>query len=98
MLRAAGVAQPAVPACPPSVAARRPRQVAPEPRVKPEPPPLLGLCLQRGVVAAALPLYERALAIWEASSGPDSPDVAHTLTDIAVIHLEQASGRARQRL
>ncbi|KAL4436783.1 hypothetical protein ABPG75_003922 [Micractinium tetrahymenae] len=44
---------------------------------------------QRGNIAAALPLYERALAIWEAASGPDSPDVAHTLTDIAVIHLEQ---------
>ena len=45
--------------------------------------------MQRGDTAAALPLYERALAIWEANSGPDSADVAHTLTDIAVIHLEQ---------
>lgn len=43
---------------------------------------------QRGDTAAALPLYERALAIWEAAGGPHSPDVAHTLTDIAVIHLE----------
>jgi centrosomal protein CEP104 len=45
--------------------------------------------MQRGNIGAALPLYERALAIWEAASGADSPDVAHTLTDIAVIHLEQ---------
>ena len=45
--------------------------------------------LQRGDAAAALPLYERALGIWEAALGPDHPDVAHTLTDIAVIHLEQ---------
>ncbi len=44
---------------------------------------------QRGDVGAALPLYERALGIWEAACGPNSPDVAHTLTDIAVIHLEQ---------
>ena len=43
---------------------------------------------QRGDTSAALPLYERALAIWEAAGGPHSPDVAHTLTDIAVIHLE----------
>lgn len=46
---------------------------------------------QRGDTARALPLYERALAIWEAACGSDHPDVAHTLTDIAVIHLEQAS-------
>ncbi|GAB4823407.1 hypothetical protein N2152v2_010453 [Parachlorella kessleri] len=44
---------------------------------------------QRGDTGRALPLYERALAIWEAACGPDHPDVAHTLTDIAVIHLEQ---------
>ena len=43
---------------------------------------------QRGDTALALPLYERALAIWEAAGGPSCPDVAHTLTDIAVIHLE----------
>ena len=49
------------------------------------------LHVQRGDTAAALPLYERALAIWEAAGGPHSPDVAHTLTDIAVIHLEAVS-------
>lgn len=52
--------------------------------------------LQRGDAGRALPLYERALAIWEAACGPDSPDVAHTLTDIAVIHLEQV-GRVMRR-
>ena len=46
--------------------------------------------LQAGDFAAAQPLYERALGIWEAALGPDHPDVAHTLTDLAVLHLEQA--------
>ena len=34
-------------------------------------------------------MYERALAIYEKAYGPDHPDVAHTLTDLAVLHLEQ---------
>lgn len=44
----------------------------------------------------AQPLYERALAIYEATYGPDHQEVAHTLTDLAVLHLEQvgASGLA----
>ena len=46
---------------------------------------------QRGDYAKAQPLYERALAIWEKTQGPDHPDVAHTLTDLAVLHLEQVS-------
>ena len=46
--------------------------------------------LQAGDFAAAQPLYQRALGIWEATLGPDHPDVAHTLTDLAVLHLEQA--------
>jgi centrosomal protein CEP104 len=37
----------------------------------------------------AQPLYERALRIYEKTHGPDHPDVAHTLTDLAVLHLEQ---------
>ncbi|KAK2076502.1 hypothetical protein QBZ16_001028 [Prototheca wickerhamii] len=44
---------------------------------------------QRGDVDAALPLYRRALRIWERALGPDHLDVAQTLTDIAVIHLEK---------
>jgi hypothetical protein len=36
----------------------------------------------------AQPLYERALAIYEKVYGPDHPEVAHTLTDLAVLHLE----------
>ena len=47
---------------------------------------------QAGEGELAQPLYERALAIWERHYGPDHPDVAHTLTDLAVLHLEQASG------
>jgi len=46
--------------------------------------------LQAGDFTAAQPLYERALGIWETALGPDHPDVAHTLTDLAVLHLEQA--------
>ena len=44
---------------------------------------------QQGEYDKAQPLYERALAIWEAAYGPNHPDVAHTLTDLAVLHLEQ---------
>ena len=44
---------------------------------------------QQGDYGKAQPLYERALAIWEKTYGPDHPDVAHTLTDLAVLHLEQ---------
>lgn len=39
----------------------------------------------------AQPLYERALAIYEKVYGPDHPEVAHTLTDLAVLHLEAVS-------
>lgn len=44
---------------------------------------------QKGDYNAALPLYERALAIYEANYGPNHQEVAHTLTDLAVLHLEQ---------
>ncbi len=37
----------------------------------------------------ALPLYERALDIYERHYGEEHPEVAHTLTDLAVLHLEQ---------
>ena len=47
---------------------------------------------QQGQAKKALPLYERALAIYEKAHGPEHPDVAHTLTDLAVLHLEQVSG------
>lgn len=53
--------------------------------------------VQRGDTSRALPLYERALAIWEEACGAEHPDVAHTLTDIAVIHLEQASQQQEGR-
>lgn len=44
---------------------------------------------QRGEFAQAQPLYERALAIFEMNFGPFNANVAHTLTDLAVLHLEQ---------
>jgi tetratricopeptide (TPR) repeat protein len=46
---------------------------------------------QKGDYNAALPLYERALAIYEANYGPNHQEVAHTLTDLAVLHLEQVT-------
>ncbi|KAF6260813.1 flagellar associated protein [Scenedesmus sp. NREL 46B-D3] len=49
---------------------------------------------QQGDYAAAQPLYERALAIYEATYGPNHQEVAHTLTDLAVLHLEQRSTAA----
>ena len=44
---------------------------------------------QRGEYALAQPLYERALTIFELNFGPSDANVAHTLTDLAVLHLEQ---------
>jgi hypothetical protein len=38
-------------------------------------------------------LYQRALAIYEQHFSPDHPEVADTLTDLAVLHLEQVSLR-----
>lgn len=52
---------------------------------------------QKGDYAAALPLYERALAIYEANYGPNHQEVAHTLTDLAVLHLEQVSATSMCR-
>lgn len=49
---------------------------------------------QRGDYKQAQPLYERALSIYEANFGPDHSDVAHTLTDLAVLHLEQVGAGA----
>ena len=46
---------------------------------------------QRLEFAKAQPLYERALRIYEKARGPDHADVAHCLTDLAVLHLEQVS-------
>jgi centrosomal protein CEP104 len=48
---------------------------------------------QKGDYNAALPLYERALAIYEANYGPNHQEVAHTLTDLAVLHLEQVKAK-----
>lgn len=45
---------------------------------------------QAGNVKKAMQMYERALRIYEKSNGANSFEVAHTLTDLAVLHLEQA--------
>jgi centrosomal protein CEP104 len=50
---------------------------------------------QRGEFHLAQPLYERALRILEAVHGGDHPEVAHTLTDLAVLHLEQVNSLIR---
>ena len=44
---------------------------------------------QQGDYAKAQPLYERALKVFELNFGPSDTNVAHTLTDLAVLHLEQ---------
>lgn len=44
---------------------------------------------QRQEYDKAQPLLERALQIYEQTRGPGHPDVAHILTDLAVLHLEQ---------
>jgi centrosomal protein CEP104 len=46
---------------------------------------------QRGEYSQAQPLYERALEIFELNFGLFDANVAHTLTDLAVLHLEQVS-------
>lgn len=46
---------------------------------------------QQGDFTEAQPLYERALNIFELNFGPSDSNVAHTLTDLAVLHLEQVS-------
>ena len=48
---------------------------------------------QRGEYALAQPLYERALRIFEQNFGEFDANVAHTLTDLAVLHLEQVSSK-----
>ncbi|KDD76140.1 hypothetical protein H632_c339p0 [Helicosporidium sp. ATCC 50920] len=47
-----------------------------------------------GDAEAALPLYCQALAVWERALGPGAPEVAHALTDVAVIHLERGEDAA----
>ena len=44
---------------------------------------------QQGRYADAEPLYKRSLAIWEKALGPDHPDVATSLNNLAVLYREQ---------
>jgi tetratricopeptide (TPR) repeat protein len=41
---------------------------------------------ERAQYGEALPLYQRALKIWEQALGPDHPDVAYSLNNLAVLH------------
>lgn len=50
---------------------------------------------QAGNAKKAISMYERALKVYEKSNGRDSFEVAHTLTDLAVLHLEQVRVRVR---
>jgi tetratricopeptide (TPR) repeat protein len=36
-----------------------------------------------------VPLYQRSLAIWESVMGPDNPDLAATLDNLAVLYAKQ---------
>lgn len=62
----------------------------------PPPAPTDPTPAQRGETSLALPLYQRALRIWEGALGPDHPEVAHALTDIAVIFLERVRRAVRE--
>jgi len=52
---------------------------------------------QQGAADDALPLYERALQIYEKAYGPNHSDVAHTLTDLAVRAYMRVCVRACER-
>ena len=48
-----------------------------------------GALPSQGQYAKAEPLYERALAIWEKALGPEHPDVATSLNNLAVLYDDQ---------
>ena len=55
-----------------------------------------GICINCGILfqskhADALPLYERALKIYEDSFGPNHPRVAETLRNMALLKYELVS-------
>ena len=50
----------------------------------------------QGQYAQAEPLYRRALAIWERAIGPDHPDVATSLENMAALYRKMA-GKKKQR-
>ncbi len=41
------------------------------------------LCYNQGKYAEAEPLYQRALAIWEKALGPEHPNVATSVNNLA---------------
>ena len=46
---------------------------------------------EQGQYAEAVPLYRRALAIAEKALGPDHPDVAQSLNNLAELYHDQAN-------
>jgi hypothetical protein len=59
--------------------------------------PLLACSRPQGDLAAARPLYERALAIDEKVLGPEHPDTATDLSRLAGLVQDQATCRALAR-
>ena len=53
--------------------------------------PILCMILQSNHTAA-LPLYEKALTIYEEGLGPNHPRVAETLKNLALLKYEQVKG------
>ncbi len=45
--------------------------------------------MHQGQYAEAEPLYKRSLAIWEKALGPDHPDVALSLNNLALLYRTQ---------
>ena len=45
--------------------------------------------MQKGDTAGAIPLYYKALEVKEAATGPDSPGLIHTLTNLTCLHAQQ---------
>jgi tetratricopeptide (TPR) repeat protein len=50
----------------------------------------------QGKLQEALPLYQRALAIWEKALGPNHPDVAQSLNNLAALY--EAQGKLQEAL
>ncbi len=59
---------------------------------------LANLYQAQGHYAEAEPLYQRALAIWEKTLGPDHPDVATSLENYAALLRETGRGEEAKEM
>ncbi len=50
---------------------------------------IASLYYDQGKYAEAEPLNQRALAIWEKALGPEHPDVARSLNNLAMVYTDQ---------